>query len=80
MRHLIILTALGAAAALAACTRPDGTPDTRMNSALIGAAGGAMIGQAVGGDSRSTLIGAASGAGLGAIAGADQERQQGVRY
>jgi hypothetical protein len=51
--------------ALSACTQTDGTPDTRMNSALLGAAGGAMIGQAIGGDSRSTLIGATGGAAAG---------------
>jgi Glycine zipper len=80
MARSMLVIALIAAAGLAACTRPDGTPDTRMNSAMIGAAGGAMIGSAISGDSEGALIGAAGGAGLGALAGADQERQQGVRY
>ena len=65
---------------LAACTTPEGYPDNRANSALIGAAGGAMIGQAIGGDSRSTLIGTAAGAGLGALAGTDADCQQNPRY
>jgi uncharacterized protein YcfJ len=64
------------ALALGACTRPDGTADNRATSAVIGGAGGAMIGQAIGGDSRSTLIGGATGAAAGALIGADQEAQQ----
>jgi outer membrane lipoprotein SlyB len=61
---------------LGACTYPDGTPDNRATSALIGGAGGAMIGQAIGGDSRSTLIGAGAGAAAGALIGQDQTNQQ----
>jgi hypothetical protein len=70
----VILTM--SALALGACTRPDGTADNRATSAIIGGAGGAMIGQAIGGDSRSTLIGGATGAAAGAPVGADQEAQQ----
>jgi hypothetical protein len=67
--------ALVAGTLAAGCTNPDGTSDTRMNSALLGTAGGAMIGQAVGGDSRSTLIGAAGGAAAGVGIDALQQRQ-----
>lgn len=69
----VILTM--SALALGACTRPDGTADNRATSAVIGGAGGAMIGQAIGGDSRSTLIGGAAGAILGGVVGAELDRQ-----
>jgi uncharacterized protein YcfJ len=62
--------------ALGACTNPDGTADNRATSAVIGGAGGAMIGQAVGGNSRATLIGAGTGAVAGALIGQDQTNQQ----
>lgn len=68
---LIATAALG----LAACTDAYGNPDNRATSAIVGGAGGAMIGQAVGGDTKSTLIGTAGGAALGALAGQDQDAQ-----
>ena len=37
--------------------------------ALLGGAGGALVGQAIGGNTKSTVIGAASGALLGAVVG-----------
>ncbi len=64
-----------AAFGLAACTDAYGNPDNRSTSAIIGAGGGAMIGQAIGGDTKSTLIGTAGGAALGALAGQDQDAQ-----
>jgi uncharacterized protein YcfJ len=67
---------VAAAVVLGACTNPDGSADNRATSAIIGGAGGAMIGQAIGGDSRSTLIGGATGAAAGALIGEDQSRQQ----
>jgi hypothetical protein len=70
-----LLCTLGAFG-LGACTDAYGNPDNRSTSAIIGGAGGAMIGQAIGGDTESTLIGTAAGAGLGALAGQDQDAQQ----
>jgi hypothetical protein len=37
--------------------------------ALIGGVGGALVGQALGGDTRSTVVGAGAGALLGAVVG-----------
>ena len=36
---------------------------------MLGGAGGALVGQAIGGNTKSTVIGAASGALLGAVVG-----------
>jgi hypothetical protein len=65
-----IVTALGALSllGLAACTNPDGTRDNRATGALVGATGGALVGNALGGDSRGTLI--------GAVIGNQQDRRQ----
>jgi uncharacterized protein YcfJ len=73
-----IVTALGALSllGLAACTNPDGTRDNRATGALVGATGGALVGNALGGDSRGTLIGAGVGAATGAVIGNQQDRRQ----
>lgn len=73
-----IVTALGALSliGLAACTNPDGTRDNRATGALVGATGGALVGNALGGDSRGTLIGAGLGATTGAIIGNRRDQQQ----
>lgn len=78
MSHKVFVALLSTAAAfgLGACTDAYGNPDNRATSAIIGGAGGAMIGQAIGGDTESTLIGTAGGAALGALAGQDQDAQQ----
>jgi outer membrane protein OmpA-like peptidoglycan-associated protein len=65
MRSHLTLAVLAGAAALAACTQPDGTPYRTGTGALTGAALGAAAGNLIGEDSRSTLIGAT----VGAIAG-----------
>ena len=66
MNSRLSLAALAAgAAALAACTTPEGTPYRTGTGALTGAALGAAAGNLIGGDSRSTLIGAT----VGGIAG-----------
>jgi hypothetical protein len=76
MSRILLPALLLSAVALGACTRADGTHDARATNAIVGATGGAMIGQAIGRDSRSTLIGAAGGAAVGAALGADAEAQQ----
>lgn len=64
---LIALAAL-AAMALAGCAQTE-SQQRAGTGALIGAAGGALVGQAIGRDTKSTVIGAASGALLGAVVG-----------
>ncbi|MER8487563.1 glycine zipper family protein [Mesorhizobium australicum] len=56
------------AAALAGCAQTEGQQRAG-TGALIGGAGGALVGQAIGGNTKSTVIGAASGALLGAVVG-----------
>ncbi len=55
---------------LAGCSETT-SPQQRSagTGALVGAAGGALVGQAIGGDTRSTVAGAAGGALLGAAVG-----------
>src|SRR5438445_9964345 len=55
-------------AALAGCAQTEGQ-QRATTGALIGGAGGALVGQAIGGNTKSTVIGAASGALLGAVVG-----------
>lgn len=79
------LTKFATAAALmmtlgiAACSQ---TPQQQRGTggALLGAAGGALVGQAIGGNTESTLIGAGAGALLGAVlatSGGPQPRDRG---
>ena len=73
MRVQITATALAALLALGACVPSTGS--TTGDAAIIGAAGGAALGNAVGEDTESTLIGAAAGAAIGAgVAQANQPR------
>lgn len=69
-----IATAL-LAVTLAACAQ---TPQQQGagTGALIGGAGGALVGQAIGGNTKSTMIGAASGALLGAVVGSSMAPNQ----
>ena len=50
------------------------------NGALIGAGSGALIGQAIGGDTGSTVIGAGVGAIAGAAIGGNEDRKDRERY
>jgi uncharacterized protein YcfJ len=69
MRLNIAVAAILAAATLAGCAATE--QDQRAGTgALVGAAGGALLGQAIGGNTESTLIGAAGGALAGAAVGA----------
>jgi uncharacterized protein YcfJ len=55
-------------AALAGCAQTEGEQRAG-TGALIGGVGGALVGQALGGDTRSTVVGAGAGALLGAVVG-----------
>ena len=50
------------------------------NGALIGAGTGALLGQAIGGDTGSTVIGAGVGAIAGAAIGENEDRKDAQRY
>jgi len=56
-------------AALAGCQSQTEGQQRATTGALLGGAGGALVGQAIGGNTKSTVIGAASGALLGAVVG-----------
>ncbi|WP_411956267.1 YMGG-like glycine zipper-containing protein [Arvimicrobium flavum] len=62
----VFVTLLGLAVSGCAQTEQQQRAGT---GALVGAAGGALVGQALGRDTKSTVIGAASGALLGAAVG-----------
>lgn len=68
MNKTIAATAVLLALALAGCAQTEQQQRTG-TGALLGGAGGALVGQAIGGDTKSTVIGAASGALLGAVVG-----------
>jgi YMGG-like Gly-zipper len=63
-------------AALAGCAQTEGQ-QRATTGALVGGAGGALVGQAIGGNTKSTVIGAASGALLGAVVGSATTPQGG---
>lgn len=69
--------------ALAGCSETT-SPQQRSagTGALVGAAGGALVGQALGGNTRSTVAGAGAGALLGAVVGtaAAPRQEQMCRY
>ena len=50
------------------------------NGALIGAGTGALLGQAIGGNTGSTVIGAGVGAIAGAAIGENEDRKDAQRY
>jgi hypothetical protein len=62
------MAALLLTAVLAGCSQTESQQRTT-TGALLGGAGGALVGQAIGHDTKSTVIGAASGALLGAVVG-----------
>ena len=74
--HLVILT-LALSLLLVSCVYyPAGRYNTQVGAA-VGAGTGALIGQAIGGNTESTLIGLAAGTILGALVGnaVDQDYQ-----
>jgi len=70
------LSALALSMALAGCETQTEGQQRATTGALIGGAGGALVGQAIGGNTKSTVIGAASGALLGAVVGSATTPQQ----
>lgn len=75
---LAAVTAVVLSAALAGCSQ---TPQQQQatTGAALGAAGGALVGQAIGRDTKSTLIGAGAGALLGAVVATSAGPQPGER-
>ena len=63
-----IITSLLLSAVLAGCAATE-REQRAGTGALIGAGAGALAGQAIGGNTRSTVIGAGAGALLGAVVG-----------
>ena len=47
-----------------------------IGSTTVGAGAGALLGQAIGGDSKATLLGAGIGAAAGALVGSVQDQTQ----
>jgi hypothetical protein len=75
---LAAVAAVALSAVLAGCSQ---TPQQQRatTGAALGAAGGALVGQAVGRDTKSTLIGAGAGALLGAVVATSAGPQPGER-
>jgi len=70
MKKLIaIVASLALAISLVSCAGPTQQERGAKTGALIGAAGGAILGQVIGGHTESTLLGAAIGTAIGGIAG-----------
>lgn len=67
---------LVSAIALTGCVDPYGNPDRSGNGALIGGLTGAVVGNAIGDDTRSTVIGGVVGAAIGGAIGEDLDRQE----
>lgn len=65
----IVFSAL-VALTVAGCASQTEQQQRATTGALIGGAGGALVGQAIGGNTGATLVGAAVGAGAGAMIGA----------
>jgi outer membrane lipoprotein SlyB len=68
MKTTRLIVAALAALTLAGCAQTE-SQQRAGTGALIGGAGGALVGQAIGGNTESTLIGAGAGALLGAVVG-----------
>lgn len=64
-----------ATVALAGCETQTESQQRATTGALVGGAGGALVGQAIGGNTQSTLIGAGAGALLGAVVGSSTTPQ-----
>lgn len=68
MKKMAAVAAMVLSVAVAGCAQTEGQ-QRATTGALVGGAGGALVGQAIGRDTKSTVIGAASGALLGAVVG-----------
>lgn len=67
---------LVSAMALTGCVYPNGDLNRPANGAVIGGVTGAVIGNAIGHDSKATIIGGVVGAAIGGAIGQDMERQE----
>lgn len=67
---LMVLVAVGSLVFIAGCE------SDAQNSALIGAAIGAGVGQLAGGDTEATLIGSAVGGGVGYVVGNEKDKDK----
>lgn len=67
---------LASAIALSGCVYPNGDPNRPATGALIGGVTGAVIGNAIGDDTKSTVIGGVIGAAIGGAIGEDLARQE----
>jgi len=72
--HSVLLSVMGASLIAMTGCASTGTSKTT-DGALIGAAGGALLGQAIGHDTGSTLAGAAIGGLAGAAIGHNEEKK-----
>ena len=63
------ITAVALSLTLGGCAGTTPQQQRAGTGALLGAAGGALAGQAIGGNTKSTVIGAGAGALLGAVVG-----------
>jgi len=72
--HLATLIAASASMILMSGCASTGTTTTA-DGALLGAAGGALVGQAIGGNTGSTLVGAAVGGLAGGAIGNNEEKK-----
>lgn len=68
MKKLAVAAAMMLSVAVAGCAQTE-SQQRAATGAVIGGAGGALVGQAIGGNTKGTVIGAASGALLGAVVG-----------
>jgi hypothetical protein len=75
VRNLIMIMLVAGSCLFTYSCATDGYNTQR--GAAIGALGGAIVGQAIGGNTASTLIGAATGALVGTIAGNAEDQRQG---
>jgi len=71
---ILVTVAVAAGLGLSGCGQPN--LSNTQEKGLIGAAGGALVGQAIGGNTKSTLIGAAAGAVAGAAYGHYQDTNE----
>lgn len=67
---------LAAAVALTGCTYNNGMPNEPATGALIGGVSGAVLGKAIGDDTRSAIIGGAIGAAIGGAIGENMALQE----
>ena len=69
MKKLLIVGVMAALVATSGCMPQSGTSKGAMYGTGGGAAAGALLGQAIGGNTKSTLLGAAAGALIGGLGG-----------